>query len=671
MSVRCFRAVLFACVWPGMAVAQWSSDSIAYDAGAERSFVAAMRMFQAGLYDSSATLFLQNLKDFPRSHRTTGAYIMGGKALYASHRHRESIRLLKDLIDLFPSSAYVDDAQYSLGLSFFRMLRYEDAANEFLAARESTNDTTLARRSEQMLSELATEHLLGGQLDAVRTAAKDTAVIVLLALRRAQQLQSAGDQRSAVDVLKSVAGFPDSAGHVTEARTMLAQLEAGRTMKIGAILPLMLASDRPGTRELGIEFLEGIRFAVDDFNRRSPVKVTLDARDSERDPSAAARVTSSLCGDENVVAIVGPISSNEAFAAAGIANACGVPMLTPTATSNGISAIGPFVFQGNPDYDIRGRAVAAYAWKTLGARRFAVLAPTDAVGKLMADGFVEEVRQRQGDMVAVQWYYSGATDLRSQLQEMRRTALKKKEVPVVNFAKNIRHQDVVAMSMAGASQKTLDSLMEIGGAMSVDSLFGPSGRQIADSLRLPVEIPTIPYDSLEIVVDSIDVIFVPIASSEEIAVASSQIKFYNFTARILGTGDWNDPAELDRNRRYADGVIFLVDAYLQPKDSRFQSFVARYQAATKRPPTVNALFGFDAADLLLRVIEKGATLRTEIAEGLSQVRGYKGLHSTISFSPQRVNAALTVLRYGRGSIVHEGEIDLTVPDETSDSSQPE
>ena len=90
---------------------------------------------------------------------------------------------------------------------------------------------------------------------------------------------------------------------------------------------------------------------------------------------------SDLGDDANVVAVLGPISSDEVFASAGVANAKQVTLLTPTATSNGIAAIGPYVFQGNPDYDTRGRAMAAFAWDRLGARKFAVLAPTEILAE--------------------------------------------------------------------------------------------------------------------------------------------------------------------------------------------------------------------------------------------------------------------------------------------------
>ena len=638
-----------------------SVDSVAFDVDAEHSFVNAMRAFQAGEFDSATTLFQDHLRRFPRGHRWTGATIMGAKALYQTGRSRESIRLLKDLLDIAPISLYTFDARYSLGLNYYRLQRYEDAAYEFLSVREDAADSLLVDRSERMLHGLATDHLTASQLDAVQKTARDSTVIALFSLHTAELLQRQGDTRRAISVLRDMATQPFWRPYVAEAASLLRQLEEGRTLKIGAVLPLMLQSERTDGREVGVEFLQGMTVAVEAFNRRSLTKVALEVRDTQRDPAAAARAVSDLSDDESVVAVLGPISSNEVFASAGVANAKQLTLLTPTATSNGIAAIGPYVFQGNPDYDTRGRAMVAFAWDRLGARKFAVLAPTDAVGKLMADGFIDEVRIRQGDMVNVQWYYAGSTDLRSQLEEMRRVALKRKEVPFVDFGAGIKYDLVNAMLMAGAPQRIVDSLMEGGGTMSVDSLFGPGGKLIADSLQIPTRLPEIKYDSLGIVVDSIDAIFVPIASSDEIAVVSSQLSLFNFQAIILGTDDWNEPAELDRSRLYTNGAYFGVDALPDPLDKSYRAFATAYSAATKRTPTINALLGYDAAALVLEAIDRGATLRTEIADALSQVRGFRGLHSMISFLPNRVNGALTILRFNNGVITKAGEVDLTIP----------
>ena len=77
-----------------------------------------MHAYQAGSYDTAAQLFQKNLREYPRSHRSTAALAMGAKSLFEFHEYRESIKFLKDLLDLYPASAYCPDAHYTFGLNY-------------------------------------------------------------------------------------------------------------------------------------------------------------------------------------------------------------------------------------------------------------------------------------------------------------------------------------------------------------------------------------------------------------------------------------------------------------------------------------------------------------------------------------------------------------------------
>jgi ABC-type branched-subunit amino acid transport system substrate-binding protein len=432
-------------------------------------------------------------------------------------------------------------------------------------------------------------------------------------------------------------------------------------MKIGVVLPLMLKAESPLTRALGVEFLEGIRLAVDEYNQKGHVKISLDVRDTERDQSKAERLVAELCADEKVAVIIGPISSNEVFASAGISNERGVPLITPTATANGIAAIGPFIFQANPDYDTRGRDAAAFAYNTLGARNFAVLTPTDVVGKQLTESFIAEISSLGGEMIDVQWYAPGSTDIRTELMSMRRKAFKRLEVPMVDFGAKMRQSELNKFITWGVNQRILDSLIERGLTAPLTLLFGSRAQLIADSLKIHTHLDQIDYDSLGMPLKAIDALFVPIASSEEIPIVSSQIKFFNIQAQILGTGDWNDAAALDQNRQYTDGVMFFTDSYPHPESEGYRTFDAKYRLAnTNKPPGTNALFGYDAAKMILQVVSDGKSRRKDIAEALAKMEGFEGLHSQISLSKNRVNSCLNVLQYKGGQISQIGKIDLVL-----------
>jgi ABC-type branched-subunit amino acid transport system substrate-binding protein len=635
-------------------------DSIVMNQEVEHEFDKAMKFFQAGKFDTASVLFVHTIKEYSRSHRTTGAFIMGGKAFYELKNYRESIRLLKNLMDLYPQSSYMDDAYYTLGLDYYRMGRYEDAALEFMVVLQTSHDKRLLTRSRKLLEILTSSYLTLAELQLLQSDAKSDEMKALAAIRIAEKILRTGDFATAEEMLHKVAVMAPNIKYVGEALSILEQMEKRGGVKIGVALPLMLKSENPATRAMGVEFLQGIQLAVEEYNQTVPMKIALEVRDTERDPGIAARQVADLCGDEKVSVIIGPIISNEVFASAGIANERGVPLVTPTATANGIASIGSFVFQANPDFDMRGRCAAAFAYNTLGARSFAVLAPTDAVGKQMAESFIDEVGTLGGEMVDVQWYVGGATNLRMELTAMRRKALEKLEVPTIDFGAKMKQSELNKLIDWGVNQGVLDSLIERRLKAPVTLLFGDHGTLIADSLGLPTNLQRIKYDSLGLPVKNIDAIFVPIASSEEIPTVSSQLKFFNIQAKVLGTGDWNDMGALDQNRQYTDGIMFTVDTYIDPTSEMYRTFMAKYQLANNdKIPGTNALFGYDVAKMIIQIISQGKSRRAEVAAALAKVEGFEGLHSKISLSMNRVNACLTVLQYRDRRILRIGEIDLT------------
>jgi len=643
---------------PGSAPAQTLSDSIVFKPEAERAFIEAMKMFQASRYDTASVLFTRLVSTYPRNHRTTGALIMGAKAFYELKDYRESIRLLKNMIDLYPQSAYLDDAHYTLALNYFRTGRYEDATSECFAVLHKSKDISLTARTERLTEMLAASYLTLPELQRLLSETKSDEMKSLVTIHIAEKLLRTGDVTTAGEMLKKIALLPPGGKYVKNAIAMLEQLKS-RGIKVGVLLPLMLNTESMPSRALGLEFLEGIQLAVDEYNQKMPFKVFLDVRDTERDPSKTARLVADLCSDEKVSALLGPISSNEVFSSAGISNERGVPLITPTATATGIAAIGPYIFQANPDYDIRARDAAAFAWNTLGARTFAVLAPTDDIGKQLAESFIAEVQSLGGEMIDIQWYASGSTDLRSELTSMRRKALMKLEVPTINLGAKMRQSELNKFIKWGVDQRILDSLIERELSAPVTLLFGQRGKIIADSLKIPMHLEHFKYDSLGLPAGAIDALFVPIASSEEIPIVSSQIKYFNIQTQILGTGDWNDLSMLDLNRQYTDGVIFFADSYPEVSSEPYRIFEAKYRSANNnKTPGTNTLFGYDVMNLILQVVGEGKSRRKDIAEELARVIGFEGLHSHISFSKNRVNTFLSVLQYKARQIYHIGNIDL-------------
>ena len=61
--------------------------------------------------------------------------------------------------------------------------------------------------------------------------------------------------------------------------------------------------------------------------------------------------------------------------------------------------------------------------------------------------------------------------------------------------------------------------------------------------------------------------------------------------------------------------------------------------------------------MMLRLIGNGAATREALERALAGLRDYRGVHSRIALGPERVNDALTVLRYEQDEIHEVGSVD--------------
>ena len=370
------------------------------------------------------------------------------------------------------------------------------------------------------------------------------------------------------------------------------------------------------------------------------------------------RAVQELTSDDGIIGVLGPVFSYEASAVASLANKRGYPLISPTANANGIGATGQYIFQANPDYETRGRAMARYAIERKGYRSLAVLAPINTFGKYMAEAFITEALHLGAKVVAAEWYERGAADLKSQLASLRRAGLKAGAEPMISFGGKMSREDVARLAELGVPMKTLDSLMYKSAVVGATTLLGPRARQQVDSLGLACFYADIKEDSLEYPVTALDGIYIPISSADEIGIVSSQLVYYNIKCQILGSGEWNNLTELIANKRYCNSVIFESDNFVDPSDPTYVEFATKFSELFKKKPGKSTLYGYDTAMLTLSAIRDGAATRESLMNSLKAVQDYPGRHSRIGFSEKRVNSWVWILQYGDDQVQRVDEFNV-------------
>jgi len=634
-------------------------EGIVYSQRAEQYFTSGINAYQQENYRRALQEFDSILNIGDVTHRTTAAYIMSTKSMIKLGQNREAFRRLQRFIDRFQNSLYKDDAYFTMGVALMRDGRYQDALYRFLFTAENTGKSELRNQAEQNLTHIITNHITLSELEHMYAAARADYDRGFFALALSKRYITRGNIGTARALLEQTVEEHWQHPYIGELRSLLEDIDKGISMKIGVVLPLMIDQPDEPLRILGREMLQGIQFAVDEHNEQSDIKLYLDVRDSRRLPSVSARQVQDLVRDPEIVAIIGPVFSDEAFAAAGVANMVGVPLITPTATANYIADIGRYIFQSNPDYRNRGRAMARYAVEHLGFSTLAVLAPVDSHGQDIASGFIEEVNTLDGAYVAVsEWYRTGETNFRQQYSTIRKHGLQDSMHLYISFSGPIKQDDIMKLAGQGVSLSRLDSYVEKERIISVIDLLGEDGPRIADSLGISVIQGDLFVDSLHVPVESIDAIFLPITSRDDIGILSAQTAYYNIRAQLLGSGEWYDITALEENRRYVNNVYFASDSFWDTDDPTFIKFFDSFTETMQNRPTRNTLMGYDTMQLLSMLVRNGAINRDAIAEALSSGIFYRGIHSPIVMGKNRVNAAKNILQYVHGRIIKIDEIIL-------------
>lgn len=164
--------------------------------------------------------------------------------------------------------------------------------------------------------------------------------------------------------------------------------------KLGVILP---ATGESGY--LAQALFNGVRLAVDGYNNRAPATpVQLVFRDSEGS-DIGAQAAMGLVAREGVEVVIGPLFSQEALAAADIAERQRIVLLAPLATDREVAMGRRYVFQVNPTFEMRGRAMGRFVTRRLGMTRLAVVSGSDSYGSEMAAGFASEVASAGATLV--------------------------------------------------------------------------------------------------------------------------------------------------------------------------------------------------------------------------------------------------------------------------------
>jgi ABC-type branched-subunit amino acid transport system substrate-binding protein len=553
-----------------------------------------------GDYRRAQLLYQSLLTNFSASEHLPAAHLGLGVALYNLRDYERSLAALRQALAATLAPQHQGTAHYYLGAIARAQQRYAEAIAELKQSVDTGTDAELVEQARRDIATIVRDYLRRAALERLVEQYPATYPGDILLSQLALYYREAGmsDEEMAV-WQRFITQFPTHPD-VQVAQARLAELQppppAADATKLGVLLPLSGDGGLYGQRAL-----QGIELALAVFQERHPtVHLSLVIRDSQGDSAVGGAALRELVHDEHVIGVIGPLFSQEAIDIAPLSEQLGVPLLSPYAPDGEFPSLSAYAFRNSLTDTLQGRFLAEYVVRVLGLQRLAILHTEDPYGVGLKDAFLEQVRQFQGEVVAVASYPPEATD----------------------FSQPVKR-------LGGVDDETLQDLR----AGAASDAAGGSDPQATSSR---------PYDA----------IFIP-DYYDKVGLIVPALALYNLSGmQLLGADGWNAAELAAIGERFVEGAVFVDGFFAASPAPVVQEFVEKFRARHGKVPDLLAAQAYDALLLFAEVLKAGAASRQQLRDGLLQVHDFPGVSGTTSFGPQGdADKILYLLTIQNGRIV--------------------
>jgi len=234
------------------------------------------------------------------------------------------------------------------------------------------------------------------------------------------------DYEQALSVLARFTDHWPDHPRVPDARDLMAMIRQTRFKKdtIGCLLPLSGKYAAYGEKAL-----KGIQLAIQELSRTHGRPFNMVIKDTRGEPERTAACVDEL-DQARVAGIIGPLLAVEA--AGTRAQELKIPLIALTQKEDFASS-GDFLFSNFITPRMQVQTLAAYAFKTLGLKKAAILYPDEPYGRRHMELFSEAVAEYGAELVEIHAYDGNDTDFSDTLEKFTRLSDDPSERATVEF----------------------------------------------------------------------------------------------------------------------------------------------------------------------------------------------------------------------------------------------
>jgi ABC-type branched-subunit amino acid transport system substrate-binding protein/predicted negative regulator of RcsB-dependent stress response len=514
------------------------------------------------------------LTDFPNSNLVGRARILMGAAQMQLGNVDAALPVLAEARSLAPDRETQRDALKMIGDIQVIKGDYVRAVQAWLDEMALTQDDqrfAVRERIHDLVAHKMDRRALTRLRDAYPTTFPgDVALIRLIELHQASGEDHLAERSIRIFLLR----YPNHA-YAPTATEMLGSFKSkvkASQHVIAAVLPL---SGQLGP--FGTEALNGVRLALDKAKESlGQTSVGLIVKDSPSDRARFRTELGELLAEYQPVAVIGPFLSRDLPAAAALGEQVEIPFITPAATTPEVWRYGSYVFSTALTYPQQAQRIVDFAMDRQGYRRFCVLHPDTTYGQELTRLFTQSVRQRGGEVIAVESYEESDRDFSPQIKRLK--------------AEDLKRYGTTTTS------KTSKGVIRVNYTPGFDAIFLPG-------------------------------------DYEQIALIAPQLLFYDMKVPLLGSNGWNSPDLFRFADKSIEGGVFVDGFFLDTPDPIVQDFVARYRKRYQTTPSLFSALAYDATRLVLEAIRRGATDGKAVRDDLVAFTDLPTLGGPAAFGP--------------------------------------
>ena len=321
------------------------------------------------------------------------------------------------------------------------------------------------------------------------------------------------------------AGFFAASRMTSMPRFLLALLALGGARAAEPVRLGFFMSITGRDASFGEASLRGARLAVDEINTAGGVlgrPLELVVEDNRSQAGESATAAKKLIARDRVVALIGECSSTRTLEAAPVAQAAGVPLITPASTNPKVTETGDAIFRVCFIDPFQGEVLATFARQRLGLKRAALLIENGSPYSVgLAEYFAKTFTALGGEIVGTQRYGGADTDFRAQLTALRAAQPDALFLPGYYVAAGLVAQQAkqlgLSATLLGGDGFEAPQLLEIGGKALEGAYYSShfsDANSAAESRRfvaafrarhgaVPNGLSALTYDAVKLAADAI------------------------------------------------------------------------------------------------------------------------------------------------------------------------